>query len=237
MTIKCIITDDEPIARKGLARYVERIDYLELVDTCEDAIQLGQRLQEVTVDLLFLDINMPDLSGIDFLKMHKQLPRVILTTAYPEHAIDGYRFDVLDYLLKPIAFDRFYEASEKARQYLEHNRSDTTAEFFFLKCDKRIEKIVTQEILFVESMQNYVRIHTTTNQLLAHLPLKNVKAYLPDEQFLQPHKSYLVAVDKIEAIEGNQLIVGSHKVPISKYQRKAILDRILGDDLLDRSKN
>ena len=228
MKIKCVITDDEPLARKGLEKYVQQIDFLEHVASFEDALQLSEVLSDRTVDLIFLDINMPHLSGIDFLRMPQQnLPKVILSTAYPEFAIEGYELDILDYLLKPISFERFYKSAVKAKAFFELTQNNTTSDYFFLKCEKRLEKIVFEEICFIESMQNYVKFFLENETLLAHTTLKSVLAQLPNNQFIQPHKSYIIAIEKIKAIEGNQIIIGPHKIPISKYQKETVLRKIL----------
>lgn len=232
MKIKCIITDDEPLARKGLEKHANKIDFLEVVAQCENALQLNEALEKQAIDLLFLDINMPHLNGIDFLKLKKTTgPKVILCTAYPEYALEGYELEVLDYLLKPISFERFYKAASKAKAYFKMSAQPKETDYFFIKCDKRLEKISFQDILFLESMQNYVKIITSHETLVAHTTLKALKLQLPSSGFLQPHKSYVVAIDKIKAIEGNQLIIGQHKVPISRYQKEQALEKIINRKL------
>lgn len=236
MPLKCALTDDEPIARRGLQRYIDKIDFLEVVATCEDALQLDTILMEEELDLVFLDINMPQLSGIDFLKGRKITPKVIITTAYPEYALEGYELDVLDYLVKPISFDRFFKAAVKAREYFEVTRLAPTkpAEFFFLKCDQRLEKVIPAEVLFVESMQNYVRIHLPERTLTAHATLKSIQEELPADSFIHPHRSFLVNAERVQAIDGNRLIVGEHKIPISKYRKEEVLARIVRGKLFEK---
>ena len=151
MAITCIITDDEPIARRGLERYLEQLADFQLLGVCSNALELDRFLSEQAVDLVFLDINMPYLSGVEFLKSNTHQSKFILTTAYPEYALEGYELDILDYLLKPISFERFFKATQKAQSYFQTVQADETS-FIFLKCDKRIEKIVFAEILFIESM-------------------------------------------------------------------------------------
>lgn len=228
MLIRCIITDDEPIARKGIEKYVQQIPYLELVGSCSHALELDQALQQQEVELVFLDINMPYLTGIDYLKNKQTTAKFILTTAYPEYAMEGYELDVLDYLLKPISFERFFKAVEKAKAYFEHTATPVREKnFIFLKCEKRIEKIIFEEILFIESLQNYIRIHTFKERFLAHMPLKKVYEQLP-QSFISPHKSYIINTTQVSAIEGNQLIIQDHKIPISKALKKEILQKIMG---------
>ncbi len=237
MAIKCIITDDEPLARRGLEKYIERISFLELAAVCEDALQLQARLQEQETELIFLDINMPYLSGLEFIRTHRQLPKVVITTAYPEHALEGYELDVLDYLVKPISFQRFFKAAAKAQEYfaLASGRAgEEPPGYFFLKCDKRLERIVFAEVLFVESMQNYVRIHTREATYTAHATLKSIAEELPAEDFVQAHKSFIVNVSEVEAIEGLLLHIGNHRVPISKYRKDEVLQRLLNGRLFER---
>lgn len=233
-TIKCIITDDEPIARKGLQGYIEKIDFLQLVGVCEDAIQLNSLLKQQSVDLLFLDIEMPYVTGIDFLKNTPQAPKVIFTTAYEQYAIKGYELDVLDYLLKPISFERFLKAANKAYDYFAGS-SSKEASYLFIKTDNKLEKVNLEELLFVEAMENYVALYTTDKKLITHSTLKALQEKLPPSQFIQPHKSYLVNIQRIQSIEGNILhIGGKYQIPISKYQKDEVMERIVNNKLLKR---
>jgi DNA-binding LytR/AlgR family response regulator len=232
LTIHCIVTDDEPMARKGLTGYIEKIGFLKLVTVCEDAIQLNNYVQQHPVDLLFLDIEMPYITGIDFLKQVKQPPKVIFTTAYEHYALQGYELDVLDYLLKPISFERFLKAANKAYDYF-RSRQDDTPDYFFAKTDTRLEKIQFDEMLFAEAMENYVAIYTTDKKIITHSTLKAVAEKLP-AYFIQPHKSYLVNMNYIEAVEGNLLHLKKFQVPISKYQKEEVLSRIVNNKLLKK---
>lgn len=231
-TIKCIITDDEPMARKGLQGYVEKIDFLELVGVCEDAVQLTSLLKQQPVNLLFLDIEMPYVTGIDFLKNTPNPPKVIFTTAYEQYAIKGYELDVLDYLLKPISFDRFLKSANKAFDYF-HSKQQTDQPYLFIKADGRLEKVNFDEILFVEALENYVAIHTAEKKLITHSTLKAMQENLP-AQFIQPHKSYLVNMACINSIEGNVLHVGKFQVPMSKYLKEEVMERIVNNKLLKK---
>ena len=232
MKISCIITDDEPIARKGLQGYVEKIPFLHLIDVCEDAIQLNNRLQENKPDLLFLDIEMPYLNGIDFLKSQSDPPKVILTTAYENFALQGYELDVLDYLLKPISFERFLKATNKAAEYFK-SVNNLQADHFFIKVDGRLEKVVFSDIIFVESLENYVAVYTADKKLITHSTLKLVQQSLPDN-FIQPHKSYIINMHKITAVEGNLLHCQGYQVPISKYQKEEVMEKILSRHILKK---
>jgi DNA-binding LytR/AlgR family response regulator len=231
-TIKCIITDDEPIARKGLQGYIDKIDFLELAGVCEDAIQLNSLLKQQPVDLLFLDIEMPYVSGIDFLKNTPQAPKVIFTTAYEQYAIKGYELDVIDYLLKPISFERFLKAANKAYDYFAA-ASVNHGSYLFIKTDNKLEKVNLHELLFVEAMENYVALYTADKKLITHSTLKALQEKLPAAQFIQPHKSYLVNIQCIQSIEGNTLhVAGKYQIPISKYQKEEVMERIVNNKLL-----
>lgn len=226
MNIECIITDDEPVARKGLQGYVEKINFLELVAVCDDAIQLNSILKEKKADLVFLDIEMPYISGIEFLKNNPQAPKVIFTTAYEQYAIKGYELDVLDYLLKPISFERFLKAANKAFDYF-NNSKDGKGRYTFVKSGSRLEKINFDEILFLEAMENYVAVYTADKKIIAHSTLKALAEILPAAEFIQPHKSYIVSIGKINSIESNTLMIGKYQVPVSKYQKEEVMKKIL----------
>jgi len=233
--IRCIITDDEPFARKGLQGYVEKIDFLELKGVCENVLELNSLLKQEPVDLLFLDIEMPYVTGIDFLRNTPNPPRVIFTTAYEKYALQGFELEVLDYLLKPIPFDRFLKAANKAFDYFQLQQPiAAAADYIFVKADNKLEKIHFADILFVEGLENYVAIHTKDKKIIAHLTLKMVQEKLPAGLFIQPHKSYLVAIEKINSIEGNILHILHHQVPISKYQKEEVMEKIVNSKLLKR---
>ena len=233
MKISCIITDDEPLARKGLQAYVEKTDFLELTGVCEDAMQLGSMLKQQPADLLFLDIEMPYISGIDFLKSSLHAPRVIFTTAYEQYAIKGYELDVLDYLLKPVSFDRFLKAANRAFDYFQ-SRASTAQGHLFIKVDNRLEKVNMEDILFVEAMENYIAIHTSEKKLITHSTLRAMQESLARARFIQPHKSYLVNVEVISSIEGNMIHIGKHSIPISKYHREEVMEKIVNSRLLKK---
>lgn len=228
--IRCVITDDEPMARKGLTGYAEKIDFLQVVGLCEDAMQLNMLLKQQSVDLLFLDIEMPYISGVEFLRSLSNPPKVIFTTAYENYALQGFELDVLDYLLKPISFDRFLKGANKAYDYF--NRNESSPAYFFVKADNRLEKIFFDDILFVESMENYVGIYTREKKLITHSTLKAMQQTLPSQNFIQTHKSYLVNILHINAIEGNTLYCGNHQVPISKYLKEEVMQKIVSAHLL-----
>ena len=226
--ISCVITDDEPFARKGLQGYIEKIDFLDLKGICEDALQLSNLLQKQPVDLLFLDIQMPHITGVEFLRALRNPPKVIFTTAFAEYAIQGFELDVMDYLLKPISYDRFLKAAWKARDYFElRGKPENSVPYIFLKSNGKLEKVVFEDILFIEGMENYIAIYLENKKIITHATIKSLLEKLPPKQFIQTHKSYVVAVDKINSIEGNTLHVQTYQVPVSKYLREEVLRKIV----------
>ena len=235
ISIKCIITDDEPFARKGLQGYIAQIDFLELKGVCENALELNSLLKKEPADLLFLDIEMPYVTGIDFLRSIPHPPKVIFTTAYEKYALQGFELEVLDYLLKPISFERFMKSANKAFDYFRGQQQPAAvADYIFVKADGKLEKIHFSDMLFAEALENYVAIYTRERKIISHLTLKMLQEKLPAGAFIQPHKSYLVSIGKINAIEGNILHVGAYQVPISKYQKEEVMEKIVNSKLLKR---
>lgn len=232
MKLKCIITDDEPIARKGLQNYVERIDFLELVGVCEDAIQLNNQLKSQQADLLFLDIEMPYMTGIELLNSLSNPPKVIITSAYAEYAIKGYDLEVSDYLLKPISFDRFLKAVNKVYDQLISLQTPVVQDYLFVKTSLKLEKIRFNDMRFIEGVENYVAIYTSDGKIITHTTLRTILQKLPPERFVQVHKSYLVNIDKIDSIEGNLLGIGKNKIPLSRTYKETALEIILKNKLL-----
>jgi len=238
MKLQCIIIDDEPLARKGLREYIADIDFLQLTGEFDHALGAMNVLTDGHVDLMFLDIHMPKLTGIEFLKSLQHPPLVIFTTAYPQYAVDGFDLSVLDYLVKPISFDRFLKAAMKAKDALAKgssgNASALKEDFFFIKADNKLVKVSYDDILFVEALQNYVTIHTTNKKYITYLTFKSIEESLRDEQFIKVHKSYIVAANKIESIEGNVIRIGQHEIPISRNSKEEVLEKLLKGRFLKR---
>lgn len=234
--LNCLIIDDEPIARQGLEGYVQQIDFLEVKGVCKNAMQANSILQAQAIDLLFLDIEMPLLSGIDFLKTTAHPPAVIFTTAYSQYALEGYQFDVIDYLLKPISFERFLQAANKALRLLSHQKQgkQDDSNYIFVKTDKQLVKLNIAEILYIEGMQNYIIFHTVKEKIIALVPLKNIFELLSESAFIKIHKSFIVAKDKVESIVGNQVQIGKKRLPISTRMKKEVLEELTGDRLLKK---
>jgi DNA-binding LytR/AlgR family response regulator len=234
--LRCIIADDEPVARKILREFIEQVPYLELAGEFRNAIKTEAFLQENDADLLFLDINMPRVSGLQFLKKNTVRPLVILTTAYPEYALEGYELDIIDYLLKPIAFTRFMKAVKKANEYIllrEKKDQDSPGTFLFVKSEKRIEKIELADILYIESTGNYVNICTGSKKIMAYLTLKGIESRLPADEFIKVHQSFIIPISKIEFIEGNQIKIKDTVVPIGRNYKDTIM-KLVEERLLRR---
>jgi len=235
MKIRCIVTDDEPIAREGLRGYIEKIDYLSLIGECEDAIQLNNLLKTEQPDLLFLDIEMPYLSGLDLLSNIQNPPKVIITSAYEKYALKGYELDVVDYLLKPIPFERFMKAVDKVYHLLEKESGKNANEYIFVKSDKQLKKILLEDILFIESMENYVNIYTSSSKEVVYSTLKLFLESLRPDHFLQVHRSYVVNIQHIQSIEGNMLHVDAYEIPVARNLREQVFNIILNNRLISKT--
>ncbi len=230
--MNCIIVDDEVIARNGLEQYVAQVSELKLVGSYGNAIAAGEALRKMQVDLMILDIQMPNLTGLDFLKsLNKQAPLSILHTAYPNFALEGYQLDVIDYLVKPVTFDRFYQAVTKAIEFFKLKNGNGTSngpdEFIFIKADKRYEKVMYQDILFVEAMQNYSVVQTSERKLITPMSLKSMEEMLPEASFRRVQRSFIVSINQISAFEGNQVRVGKRMITITKEVKTELMNKLM----------
>jgi DNA-binding LytR/AlgR family response regulator len=239
MKLKCVIIDDEPVARRLLREYIEDISFLEVIGEADHPLKAQAILDSETVDLIFLDINMPKLTGIEFLKTRSSLPMVIMTTAYAEHALDGFTLDVLDYLVKPFSFSRFLKACNKAKEYHELKMKAgknvrVNEDYFFVKCNGRLEKVLYDDLLFVEAALNYVLLHTINNKMIVYLTIKSIIENLPGESFIKVHKSFIVNMHKIRSIEGNIIHIGNAEIPISQNCQDEVMRIILRNKMLKR---
>jgi DNA-binding LytR/AlgR family response regulator len=236
-SISCLIIDDESLAREGLERYVKQIDFLDLKGVCKNALQAQSLINKYDIDLLFLDIEMPKISGIDFLKSFKQTPYIVFTTAYSQYAIESFEFDVIDYLVKPITFERFLQAANKSHRLINLKKGAKDVPFyFFVKVDGKLAKLQSSDILFIEAVQNYINIYTSGDKYMVLMPLKTILSYLPEDEFVQTHKSYIVSKRKINEIEGNLITIGLHKIPISRRMKEVALELIVSNKLIDKKK-
>lgn len=239
MKLNCIIIDDEPIARKVLQEFIEDIEYLTLIGQAENPLKAMSLLDDHAIDLIFLDINMPKINGIDFLKNSNTTAQVIMTTAYAAHAVEAFGLNVVDYLVKPIAFDRFLKACNKAREIIELRNAapvpaDKVNDHFFIKCDNQIEKVFYGDLIYAEAMLNYVRLHTHDKKMIVYVTIKNLEAQLPAHLFIKVHKSFIVNISRIKSIEGNTLHVGSDKITISRNLREKVLNEVVKDKMIKR---
>ncbi|MEP6675048.1 MAG: LytTR family DNA-binding domain-containing protein [Ferruginibacter sp.] len=227
--INCLVVDDEPIARDGLLEHIRQIDFLYPVAECKSALEASVWLQKKKIDLIYLDIQMPKLTGIDFIKNSPALPAVIFTTAYPEYAIEGYELDVLDYLLKPISFNRFLKSALKAQEFLGlKTRHEVSAsdDYFFIKCNQKIEKIAMNDVLYIEGMSNYIIVHTDQKKYIAYLTFKGIEERLPAHLFIRIHKSFLVSINAIRSIDVNEIRLENSTLPVSKNYKEELLSKI-----------
>jgi len=219
--LRCIIVDDEPFARNGLAEDIRAVDFMEVSGIAESVTAAMELLVKQPVDLIFLDIEMPRLTGFDLLQALRQPPMVILTTAYAHYAPQSYDLGVIDYLLKPIAFHRLLKACHKAKDYYDlktgaSGSNAATGDYFFVKHNSRHEKIYLSELLFIEAADNYITIYTGGKKYLVYQTLKSMEASLPADRFVKVHKSFIVAFHKIDSLDSNQLFIGAHRIPVSR---------------------
>ena len=244
MLLKAVIVDDEPVARKVIREYMEDISYLELAGMAENPLKADALLNGQRVDLLFLDINMPRLSGIEFLRAtagRANQPMVIITTAYAEYALDGFELDVVDYLVKPFSFERFLKACNRARD-LYNGRSRVNPvvsksqepDHFFVKVDNSLEKVMFDELMYVEARMNYILLHTTGRKLIVYLTLKGLLENLPADRFIQVHKSFVVNRESVKSIRGNILNLGHAEIPVSQHYQEEAMLVILKDRVIKR---
>lgn len=242
MNARCLIVDDEPLAQRVVEKYIEQMPMLTLEGKCSCAIDAIPYLNNGGIDLVFLDINMPTLTGVDFLRSLRNPPLVIITTAYPEYALEGFELDVVDYLLKPIPFERFFKAVNKSLDRLRLGAaqaplaampsleplSATENSILTVKADKRIYKIPHSTIIFIEGLGDYVTIHTAKGKITSHDTMKRLGNELSRPNFLRIHKSYIIAAGRVEYIEGNAVKVGEDLIPIGKNYRDEVLPLLEG---------
>jgi DNA-binding LytR/AlgR family response regulator len=226
MPINCLIVDDEPLSQELITDYVSTCPELKLTGVCKDALEAGEFLKNGKVDLLFLDINMPRLSGISFVKSLKEPPLFVIITAYPEYAIEGFEIDAVDYLLKPVSFERFRTSVNRVLERLSSKTELLPAGHIMVRADKKNYRIVFDEILYLEAQGDYVKFVTTDKSLMVHGKLKDFLMQLPKNGFEQIHKSYVISLLKVVYLEGNLIKIGNHKIPVSLNFRDQLLKRL-----------
>ena len=246
--IRCLIVDDEPLALHILEDYISKIPFLQLVKATTNPIEALTIVQDKGADLVFLDVQMPELSGIQFLRIANGKAKVILTTAYPQYALEGYELDVIDYLLKPIAFDRFFKAVQKAQTIMQpavaadskpaqtspqsqQQHQDFLSDFIFVKTEHKIQKVYLNNILFIEGLKDYISIFTPAERIITLQNMKKMEDALPAKYFIRVHKSYIVSVNKIDSIERSRIFIGDKIIPVGDTYREEFFKVIDGKNV------
>lgn len=230
MKLKCVIVDDEPLAIEVIESHIEKLDDVEVVAKCNNALSAFEVVQKQQVDVLFLDIQMPKLTGIDFLKSLQNPPKVIFTTAYRDYAIESYELNAVDYLLKPISFDRFLKAIGKVYSTNKLPEATPTVEinsqnddFIYLKADKKMVKVMLNDLLYIESLKDYVRIKTPTKAVVTHQKISYLQEKLPESDFIRVHRSYIVSLSKVDSYSATMVEVAGHEIPIGRNYKNQVL--------------
>jgi two-component system LytT family response regulator len=242
--VRCLIVDDEPLALHILEDYISKVPFMQLVKSTTNPIEALTLVQEGNIDLVFLDVQMPELTGIQFLRIANGKTKVILTTAYPQYALEGYELDVVDYLLKPIAFDRFFKAAQKAQGIIQPSKQapipevqiqqqqhDFMSDFIFVKSDHKIQKVYLHQILFIEGLKDYISIFTTAERIITLQNMKKMEDTLPEKHFVRVHKSYIVALNKIDSIERSRIRIGDKIIPVGDTYRDEFFKIIDGKNV------
>jgi two-component system LytT family response regulator len=230
--IRCLVVDDEPLALHIVEDYIAKVPFMELVKSTTSPIEALTLVQNGGIDLVFLDVQMPELTGIQFLRIANGKAKVILTTAYPQYALEGYDLDAVDYLLKPIAFDRFFKAAQKVQATLQPaakpaekeepqvtQQQDFMNDFIFVKTEHKIQKVYLHDILFIEGLKDYISIFTPAERIITLQNMKKVEDALPEPHFIRVHRSYIVALNKIDSIERSRICIGDKIIPIGDTYR------------------
>ena len=242
--IRCLIVDDEPLALHILEDYISKIPFLQLVKATTNPIEALTLVQEKLIDLVFLDVQMPELTGIQFLRIANGKAKVILTTAYPQYALEGYELDVIDYLLKPIAFDRFFKSVQKAQAVLQpaaapiqpepapqQKQQDLLSDFIFVKTEHKIQKVYLNNILFIEGLKDYISIFTPAERIITLQNMKKMEDALPEKHFIRVHKSYIVSINKIDSIERSRIFIGDKVIPVGDTYREEFFKIVDGKNI------
>jgi DNA-binding LytR/AlgR family response regulator len=237
--LRCLIVDDEPVAIKGVLNFINRLDFLEVADSCTSAMKAIEILKVKDIDLMFLDINMPMLSGLEFLKSLGKAPLTILTTAYSEHALEGFRLNVVDYLMKPLEFQHFFQAANKAldlfqsRIVLQNNKEGSDSDMYIRQGDA-FQRINWENILFVEGMQNYLKLHFKDKTFVIHQTMTSLEEILPKDSFFRIHQSYLINTHKIDAISGGRVFIDGKQLPLSRHRKEELLKTVVYIKLISK---
>ena len=240
--IRCLVVDDEPLALNILEDYISKVPFLQLVKATTNPIEALTMVQDGGIDLVFLDVQMPELTGIQFLKIANGKAKVILTTAYPQYALEGYELDVVDYLLNPIAFDRFYKSAQKVQGIIQPaakpvaaaepvQQDDFMSDFIFVKTEHKIQKVYLHDILFIEGLKDYISIFTPTERIITLQNMKKMEDALPEKHFIRVHKSYIVSINKIDSIERSRIFIGDKTIPVGDTYREDFFKIVDGKNI------
>lgn len=240
--IRCLVVDDEPLALHILEDYISKMPFLQLVKVTTNPIEALQLVQGGDIDLVFLDVQMPELTGIQFLRIANGKSKVILTTAYPQYALEGYELDVIDYLLKPIAFDRFFKSVQKAQTIIQPSakpeikvetapQNDFLSDFIFVKTEHKIQKVYLNDILFIEGLKDYISIFTPAERIITLQNMKKMEDALPEKHFIRVHKSYIVSINKIDSIERSRIFIGDKIIPVGDTYREDFFKIVDGKNI------
>jgi two-component system LytT family response regulator len=241
--IRCLVVDDEPLALHIVEDYISKVPFLQLVKSTTNPIEALTLVQDGSIDLVFLDVQMPELTGIQFLKIANGKAKVILTTAYPEYALEGYELDVVDYLLKPIAFDRFFKSVQKAQGIIQpslkpvatpepvQQQNDFLSDFIFIKSEHKIQKVYLRDIMFIEGLKDYISIFTAAERIITLQNMKKMEDALPEKHFIRVHKSYIVSLNKIDSIERSRIWIGDKIIPVGDTYRDQFFKIIDGKNI------
>jgi DNA-binding LytR/AlgR family response regulator len=228
--IQCLVADDEPPAREVIKRYIAELPMLQLAAECSNAVQVMSILQQQSIDLIFLDINMPQLKGNELVKILKNPPKIIFTTAYPEYALEGYELDVVDFLLKPVQLDRFLKAVHKALHlngFAANNISVATEQkqesFVYFRAERKMVKVMLQDILYIESMKDYVKVYTTNGIIITKQSITSVEAMLPEHLFTRAHRSFIISLSKVKSFTSEVIDIDKTQIPIGKLFRHGVM--------------
>jgi DNA-binding LytR/AlgR family response regulator len=240
--IRCLVVDDEHLALHILEDYIAKVPFLQLIKSTTNPIEALTLVQEGNIDLIFLDVQMPELTGIQFLKIANGKAKVILTTAYPQYALEGYELDVVDYLLKPIAFDRFFKSVQKAQGIIQPSakveikaeasvQQDFLNDFIFVKTEHKIQKVYLKDILYIEGLKDYISIFTPAERIITLQGMKKMEDALPEKYFMRVHKSYIISINKIDSIERSRIWIGEKIIPIGDTYREEFFKVIDGKNV------
>ncbi|HBS86746.1 MAG: DNA-binding response regulator [Bacteroidetes bacterium GWF2_38_335] len=238
--MKCIIVDDEPLAREGMRLNVEEVESLELIGTFDNAMQANEFLTNNEVDVMFLDIQMPGMTGLDFIKTLKNSPIIIITTAYPQFALESFDLDVIDYLVKPIRIERFIKAVNKAKEYhdlksgLKSHIESFEENYIFVKSDRKYVKIFFSEINYIEGLKDYVIIHTDKIKIMTAMNLKTIHNKLPEEIFARVNKSFIININHIKEIDSDYVVIKDNEVPIGRIYKDEFIEKYVNKRLIKR---